>query len=288
MSRSTIIGKLYFKDLSLQNDLTIIKSFPVIQEEYDEFGTGVWINHSLWNEDGNYLNTQYKDYEGKLTCTTLGDKLSYLREFIFENFQTTHLKMVRSRNLMNGMVIPHRDFVELEKPNECYLRIFIPLESNTQSFHSDEYQVFTMQQGEVWILNAALVHAAANFSCQSRIFLCLDFQFDKPTSPKTIFKNISVYNPNLKPMLVDRKETMDLELYFAALAKVINKDNFRDIVIDLSRLHFFYEFDIKETYNKLISILDENQDQALVYKARHLKKYMTESRKLGERFTFQN
>ncbi|WED43514.1 aspartyl/asparaginyl beta-hydroxylase domain-containing protein [Legionella cardiaca] len=181
---SKILGKLSFNDELLQNDLNTIAQFPELNEEYDEFGIGYWKNHSLWNECGDFTNTQYRDYITPIKITELGKKLPYITRMVEENFDLTHLKMVRARNLINGFVIPHKDFVELKQRKTHYLRVFIPLENNSDSYHSDEKSVFQMQKGEVWRLDASIVHAAANFGTDSRVHICLDFQFPEERVPE--------------------------------------------------------------------------------------------------------
>lgn len=61
-SNTQLLGKIKFNNTKLKADLETIKNFPVFDEEYSEFNSGTWINNSLWNDDGNYKNTQYKDY----------------------------------------------------------------------------------------------------------------------------------------------------------------------------------------------------------------------------------
>lgn len=282
MNKSTILRKFIFNEEELTRDLGKIKNFPVIEEEYDEFATGIWLNHSLWNENGNYHDTQYRD---ATSCkpTTLGEELSYINHFINTHFDTTHLKMVRSRNLINGLVMPHRDFIELEKNQDRYLRILIPLESNPSAFHSDEDAVFQMKQGEAWILNAAKVHSAANFSHDSRIILCLDFQFNEPiANPYMVFKNDQHLNSDVMPTIIKRKPFNGLTTYFHALERAISERNFREIAFELSKLHFHYDVDIKQTYDWLINITTSNANKELISKSEELKRHMIISRNLGE------
>ncbi|MGR5913138.1 aspartyl/asparaginyl beta-hydroxylase domain-containing protein [Bacillus cereus] len=97
--------------------------------------------------------------------------------------------MVRTRNLVDAMVIPHRDFVEFSHSTKQRFRVFLALEDNKMAFHSDEEAVFRIRKGEIWFLDAAIGHAAANFSKDSRVFLCLDYVFDSDFDPSDIFKD---------------------------------------------------------------------------------------------------
>lgn len=53
----------------------------------------------------------YRDYDSAIKQTEYGKKLGYIDELIKKNFVFSNLKMVRTRNLIDGMVIPHKDFV---------------------------------------------------------------------------------------------------------------------------------------------------------------------------------
>src|SRR3990167_452581 len=91
---SQLIGRLTFDAVALQKDLQTVNFFPVISEEYSEFGTGTWLNHSLWNRDGDSSITLYSDYEHQAQITNLGKQLPYLNQFITQHFQTNSIRMV--------------------------------------------------------------------------------------------------------------------------------------------------------------------------------------------------
>lgn len=135
-SGTRLLGRINFNHDKLRKELEIISKFPVFDEEYSEFNTGIWVNNSLWNDDGDYKNTQYKDYREPAILTELGKQTSYLNEIINKYFMSDNIKMVRTRNLINGQVIPHKDFIELGNNKEKYIRIFIPLETNLTSYHN--------------------------------------------------------------------------------------------------------------------------------------------------------
>ena len=246
---SKMIGKLSLNNELLQKDLEVVDKFPVIEEEYTEFGVGIWKNHSLWNESGDFKNTQYRDYNTPIKLTELGRKLPYINSLITENFDTTNLKMVRGRNLINGLVIPHKDFVELSKPKECYLRIFIPLENNQNAYHSDENSVFQMQKAEVWRLDASIIHAAANFGTDNRLHLCLDFQFDKAIPYGSVFLDQKIPASVVAPTMPIRNKITDLDLKLEQLSNSINTTNLLEVVAELSKLHFKYDVSIADCKN---------------------------------------
>ncbi|NOH70856.1 hypothetical protein F0225_05800 [Vibrio pectenicida] len=75
-SKTKLLGKIEFDTDKLIQDLEVISQFPVFEEEYNEFNSGTWINNSLWNDNGDYRNTQYKDNPNSAKLTELGKKLT--------------------------------------------------------------------------------------------------------------------------------------------------------------------------------------------------------------------
>lgn len=198
--------------------------------------------------------------------------------------------MVRTRNLVDAMVIPHRDFVEFSHSTKQRFRVFLALEDNKMAFHSDEEAVFRIRKGEIWFLDAAIGHAAANFSKDSRVFLCLDYVFDSDFDPSDIFKDKKTYNRDLERFIVKRDkldETFEEEL-ITSLSKVISRINFRDVVFFLSKIHFEKDIPVAKCYDWLDQIAERSGDQAIIQKAKHLREYIIEHRNLGERFSMDN
>lgn len=286
---SQMIGKLILNNEFLARDLATIASFPTLIEEYKEFGTGTWKNHSLWNNDGDFKNTQYQDFATPALVTELGKQLPYINQLIFDHFDTSYLKMVRARNLINGFVVPHKDFVELERAKNHYLRVFIPLENNVDAYHSDEESVFQMQKGEIWRLDASIVHAAANFGHDSRVHLCLDFQLPEASSPfASIYLDQKLADTKVAPTFPQRESYAGLEEKLNYLAKNIKKDTVLDTLVELSKIHFQFDVSIKDCYDWLLAVAEKSGSFAIVNKCKQLKTYMTENRVFGERFSYQD
>lgn len=285
---SYIVGRLELDDDLLGNELETIGTFPRTGEQYDEFSTGFWMNCSLWNASSDKFDTMYRDFNHPAQQTEYGRQLPYIESILRDFFTFEHLKMVRTRNLIDAMVIPHRDFVELNKHQEQYLRVFISLEDNEMAFHSDEQAVFRMRKGEVWFLDAAIVHAAANFSNKSRMMLCLDYAFPGNFSPADIFADKSKYNPGIQPFLVSR-EAPELgfeEELIESLAKMITTYNFKDIVFLLSKVHFYKQVPIEACFDWLIEIGKKCQDPTILDRAEQMRTYLIVDRGLGERFLY--
>lgn len=286
---SYILGKLDMDDTKLKKDLQVMKSFPRIAEEYDEFSTGFWMNNSLWNASGDASDTMYRDFDHSIKQTEYGRHLPYIDKLIRETFTFDNMKMVRLRTLIDGMVIPHKDFVEVEENSQC-LRVFIPLEDNDLAFHSDEEAVFRMRKGEVWFLDAAIIHAAVNFSNRNRTALCLDYIFPDEFSHADIFVNKDKYTPGIQPLLVPRQEVTEgfEKSLISSLSQILTRYNFKEIVFVLSKIHFYKNIPISACYDWLIEIAKRSNDTGVLAKAESLRTFLVVERQLGEHFAFNN
>ncbi|MFI8664363.1 aspartyl/asparaginyl beta-hydroxylase domain-containing protein [Rhodococcus qingshengii] len=287
--RSRILGRLELDHLELSADLAYLESVPRADESYDEFSNGYWQNLALWNASGDSADDIYRDVNQAPQLTEHGKSCNYLRNLVETTFDTSHLAMVRTRNLIDAVVIPHRDFVELDKPVDKYFRVLMFLEANSSAFHSNDSAVFNMQPGEVWFLDAASVHSAANFSANSRQMLCLDFVFDGDFDESDIFADSASYDPTLAPTFIARPELTESELSgILDLALLTNRTNFKEILFLLSKVHYSFDVTGKSTYDWLSTISERTGDVALIDKARRLTEYAIEARGLTERFNLNS
>ena len=283
---SRILGKIELDQVLLADDLATLNSFPRIEEAYDEFSSGYWKNCSLWNSSGEASDTTYRDIDRQARETDYGRQLPYLESVVRKHFDMSRVTMVRARNLVDAMVIPHRDFVELEKSWERYFRLFMVLEDNPDALHSDETGVFRMRPGEVWFLDAASVHAAVNFSTKIRQSICVDFVFDGPFEDWEVFTDQRAYRPDITPERPFRQPLpADFPLRLGALGAVIDHDNFKDILFLLSKVHFRTDAPITAAYDWLVEVCRRSGDDTLTYKAEKLRRYMVEKRVMNERLS---
>lgn len=287
--RSHILGKIDFDEERLSFDKAFIRSIPRIDEEYDEFSSGYWTNVSLWNASGEAEDTTYRDIPGAALRTDYGQQVPYLDELVSKIFDEQAIKMVRARNLIDAILFPHRDFVELDKSRDQYFRVLIALEDNEQAFHSEDDAVLRMRSGEIWYLDAGAVHAAVNFSTNNRQAICVDFAFDGDFDESDIFTDKQFYNPGLEPAIPSRMPfTAAQRKDLLGLGRVITRDNFKEVVALLSKIHFRYEVPAAATFDWLIDICHESSDSALAKKSVELKDYMIGDRKFGERFSMSS
>lgn len=115
---SKIIGKIRVDGYDLQTDINYLNSITQQPEEYDEFGQGYWKNLSLYNASGEASDTQYRNTE-RCVPTEHAAQCPSIQNLVQQNFEFDNLKMIRARSLVDGLVIPHRDFIELDKKITC-------------------------------------------------------------------------------------------------------------------------------------------------------------------------
>ncbi|MFF2200001.1 aspartyl/asparaginyl beta-hydroxylase domain-containing protein [Streptomyces sp. NPDC058145] len=285
--RSHILGRIELDQERLRKDLDYLAAVPTVEEEYDEFSNGFWKNIPLYNASGGSEDRLYRDLEGAPARPTRhAEHVPYLDEIITTVYDQDRLQMARTRNLKNAIVIPHRDFVELDRELDLYFRTFMVLEDSPLAFHSDDDTVIHMRPGEIWFLDAAAVHSAVNFSDISRQALCVDLAFNGSFDEKEAFADASVYAPGETPELPDRKPfTRERAERIRSLADVVERENFRDILFLLSKVHFTYDVHPSETYDWLIAISKKAGDDKMVEKAERIRDFAIGARDLRERFS---
>jgi len=284
---SRIIRKIDLETDSIDTELEVLSSKIKIEEEYDEYSSGYWQNISLWNRSGCENNTLYSNFNEKGKKTGYCNLLPTITSIVEENFDLTYLKMVRVRTLKNAVLVPHRDFVELDDKVK-YFRVFVPLNESKYAYHGDEHSVFRMRLGEVWYLNAALIHSAVNLQDNNRVHLCLDFAFDRDFHPSDIFLNPENFNVSHDVELVKRSVISDSEInrIIDGFSLGIDKHNFKDTLFFLSKIYYTYDISITTVYQWLVHICARSDNQELIEKSQKLQNFMLNHRTLNERFEF--
>lgn len=290
VTKTSLVGRLKFDNALLRKDLKILSELPVIKEQYDEFSSGTWINHSLWNRTGEWTDTQYSDYDHPAVRTQVGAATSYLSQIIERYFDVEHMRMARVRNLVNGLVIPHTDFLELSEEKDRYVRILIPLETCIDSYHTEEnFGVFRMRKGDIWILESTVPHAALNLTSNNRRILSLDFQYADISNPhySLIFKDPSVRDEAIAPALVARTklESEDLQDHLELLSERFHhKDDAEQILVALSEVQLRFESPVSDIYKNLTAVARLTRRQELVEHCEEMQRFYVGSRAMNERF----
>lgn len=285
---SAIIGKINISGYDLAADVNYLNSVDKLPEEYDEFGQGYWKNLSLFNASGDAADSQYR-YADKCLPTEYMEMCPGIQRLVQQHFNFDCLKMIRARSLVDGLVIPHRDFVELDT-KITYFRVFLALEDNDEAFHSDEYGVFQMKAGEIWFLDAGISHAAVNFGLKSRMFLCLDFMYESTFEYTDIFTDVSALEAYRESFYVARQPFADAsrDEVIRSTAKLLNRFTFKDVLFALSKYHFIYDLSVSSCYDWIISAAEQPGNGEIIKKAKSLRRYLIEKRGMGERYTIND
>jgi len=281
---SRLLGKLDLSGFNLGADVDYLNALPKGDEEYDEFAQGYWKNISLINSSGDAKDTQYKNASAAYPTDHLKN-CPEIRRLVEECFRPNSLRMLRARNLIAGMVVPHRDFVELDAKIN-YFRVFLPIEGNRTAYHSDPSGVFQMRPGELWYLDASIDHAAANFSTASRQFLCFDFVFNGAFDDLDILAPNAPFSRGHSPLYIDRIPLAPSERdeIISGLGNLLSRHTFKDLLFAVAKIHFYRDVSVSECYDWLIAASERVVDKAIKERALRLRRYLIETRALSERF----
>jgi hypothetical protein len=282
---SKIIGTIELDDALLDSEVEKILGFGDVKEEYSEYRFGLWKNYVLWNGSGDVKDTLFKGPRGGAMKTEFGEQLDYINSIIEANFYTERIKMVRAILLQDAIVIPHRDYVEFKADSESLARVQIPIKTSLDCLHSEGRDVFHMRKGEIWFLDVNSTHSACNLSDSPRISLVLDFQLDGEPLNSLLKGEQRSRKPETGALMIEREPLDESFLQtIASMKHVINRMNFRDVVLFLSRVHFYRDVEQDMLFDWLIDICREQKDQSLLEKSLRFKTYMVKDRELKERF----
>jgi L-proline 3-hydroxylase-like protein/aspartyl/asparaginyl beta-hydroxylase len=281
--QSRILGQLRH-DADFADDIARILEFTGDNSHYSEFRIGDWKTFVLQNSSGRDDDGLVTEGAAPLVATPRGRSVSGILRWIEETFHTHALKLVRVHSLGDGVLVPHRDFIEINQAVCRWTRIHVPIMTNDLCLHAEEDAVFRMRPGEIWFLDASRLHSATNFSDQRRLNLCLDFElYDAPI--ESVFKT-SVRTDDLPaPELVKREPLDDVFLAgIHALAAMLNLRNYRDAVGLLSKVPFYRNAGLASFFDWLIAISDDARDPILGDKSRAFARFLKAERKMHERF----
>jgi L-proline cis-4-hydroxylase len=171
--RTRLLGSIDLAAEQLADDLAAAEALP-FNSSYGEFACGDLSSSMLFNRSGDVNDALLKDYTGSGHLTAAGRAMPYVIGVVGEHFDLTTLRFARLMRLgLNSVIVPHRDYLELERR---FTRIHVPLRTDEHCFNSEDDTVYRMRLGEVWYLDATRLHSAASFSPVRRIHLVLDFE----------------------------------------------------------------------------------------------------------------
>lgn len=217
---------------ALGPELVRLLDFPFSQA-YSDFIVGKWGACSLWNLSGTAEDGLIRRFDGLPQPTGLLASLPYLARLLPAIWNMQHVRAVRVFVLWPGVVLPHRDFLDL---GECYTRMHLVLKTHAGCLHSEAERVYHMREGEVWLLDAEQVHAACNTSESPRIHVCAD------CTPGMACADLLASGLASEPdvgMTLTRAALSEADLQeIQDYARSINQENFRQILGWLAMRHF--------------------------------------------------
>src|SRR5262249_40386330 len=168
---SRIIGKLDFDAGRLTRELARVSEWP-LSDAYEEYTVGYWRSLVLSNGTGEQWDGTIRGYPTERRLTPAGRSFAYIEELVRSHFDYARLKWSRLFVVRDGVLVPHRDYVEVAEP---FIRLNIALKTTPDCLHSEDGTVFHMRPGEVWQLAVRNAHAGSALNGSERISLCLDF-----------------------------------------------------------------------------------------------------------------
>ncbi|KMZ12170.1 L-proline 3-hydroxylase [Candidatus Burkholderia humilis] len=214
-------------------------TFADDNRHYSEFHFGDWKSFVIWNQTSIDNDGVVMDRGHAAQPTPRGSAVPMLNAWISSTFDTSKLKLARIHSLGDGVLVPHRDFVEFN--STPWSRVHIPLLTNQNCLHSDTDIVFHMRSGEIWFLDASQLHSAINYSAGRRLNLCLDFDLRGEPVDAVFRKSESTATCNTPKIVERRPLSKSFGVELASLAATLTRSTLQQAVGLLSRVHFFRE-----------------------------------------------
>jgi putative nonproteinogenic amino acid hydroxylase len=262
----------------LADELAIVDATPV-NTMYDAMTLGSWTSYILANATGSQADAEFRPHGGRLTPTELGQRLPELMRLVSTHFDTTHLQWVRIFGLQDGILAPHRDFLEFDATGT---RVQVPLRTTPTSVNSEEDVVYHMRRGEVWQIHTADTHSAFSGPGPARLSLCLDFAGDHFQPTTDIYGAQAMTEPEY---IVQRKPltSADVPGLIDSAARMTT-ENMRDVFRRFATVHFEYEASAADIYAWFVDAAGRSGDERVLAKAEAFRVYSVERRAFGERF----
>lgn len=260
---SKILGKLPLDAGDLAREAERLERLP-FEVGYAKYVFGRWSNCVLWNGSGDASDGIIHEYRGRARATANARGLRLVDAIIHEHFDVEHLRWARIFRMEEGVLLPHRDYVDM---TEGYTRLHVPLVTHESCLHSEEDSVFHMRASEVWFLDATNVHGACNLATRPRLSLCLDF--DPRVPMQELVRAAGGDRP--EPHLVARPPLDAAELLaLQARAAMLSDATFDETVAALAKVHFRRQANAAAMFGWLAAIARRSGHADLVERARAL------------------
>jgi hypothetical protein len=181
----------------------------------------------------------------------------------------------------DGLLIPHVDFIELDKSTT---RLQLPLRTTPSCLHSEGETVIHMRAGEVWFLDATMVHAAYSPPGPARIALCLDFDIPREHITTCLRQPSELVQP---PMLITRPPLEQEQLEsLIDLGSILDLSTVREILRLFGLVHFHRQVNAAACFDWLIAAAKRSSDALIVQRAQEYQMYCLHKRTYGKHFTW--
>ena len=270
---ASALGRVELDQERLSAELKTVDSEFPFNISYNRYARGNpgWKNCVLRNHTGDYNDVTFQgSYPGMAKLTELGKQTPYINELIDRTFHLEHLKWARIFWCHNGLLMPHRDYLDIE--DDDFSRIHIVLQTDLGARHSEEERCYHMRQGEIWFVDGKYVHCASAYSDRPRINVVMDFEPGIPY--EELFKDKSAHDENIEPHWLDREPftSKDLEDIYS-LSKIATTSNWGDISAIVGKVHFHKDVTVHDVYDWLHEIASRSGNEVLVERSVEMKKF---------------
>jgi len=282
------VATVSLDDDRLAEDLGRCLSLRWSEAYSDYIFGGSWNSCVLWAPGGDTGDGVVTNYAHELPSafTAHAERLPYLRDLITDTVDLTRLRFARLVLVTNSVAIPHRDLLELDDlPDESRNahRLHIPLATDDTCLFSEGNTVYRMRRGEVWFLDASVIHAVAVLSGIKRIHLMLDF-VDTP-DPGSLVK-VAGGTPETgipADRLVSRPALTGAERAgLLRLADVLTMDTFNEVFSIVIKKHYRGDGGDDFVWRTMIDIAAASADPAVLPHALEVHRFYTLERSARE------
>lgn len=266
-----VLGRVDLDQTRLEIDLATIQNLP-LNSGYSDYSRGNpgWRNCVLANHSGDASEHVFGGHDQRAIATEHLARVPYVAELLDAVFNRDHLLWARLFICHDGMLIPHRDYLDL--PEDEFTRVHLALRRGPRSLHSERDKVYRMREGEIWFVDGTVDHAASSFDGAPRTYLTCDF-------PAGIAFDELVPDPRIRarrevPDFVARKPLPDdFGDRLRGLAALVDESGVDDAIAILSRAHLTYEVDCGQVYDWLAESATEVGNTVVAGLARERRRY---------------
>jgi hypothetical protein len=171
--RSRPLGRIDLQE-DLNTDLEKLGrlKFNVDYSEYASY----WASLALFNRDGDPESSASREYRHAGRWTANAEEVPVIKQLIATVFKVEFMRSARVFVAQSGGIIrPHRDYLEFK---DGFTRLHLVIQTNPLAMNGEGSIAYHMAQGSIWLLNARVVHWAANLSDTPRYHVVVDFPQD--------------------------------------------------------------------------------------------------------------